>query len=152
MINYIVYEMIMIAILIIGPDPSTASFKMISTTGDVANISYVRNNIPDQIEGAHEYIVTISANGQKSKPVRYGFADNLLYKVSSDDIGENASFELDMMRFIQSIKMDKLKSLKQECKSMYQDKLIFQPGKNSLEIIAEKQKLIIQIDNNKIKK
>ncbi|HOV15075.1 MAG TPA: hypothetical protein PK771_12375 [Spirochaetota bacterium] len=150
MVNYLIFEFLLVALTFISPNIKNGEFEMINSSGKNTRIEFRRDdNFSQVIEGAHELILK---DKESATHIRFRFIDNGLYEVYPVSENPEDFFELDIMNYFMDIQWDKIKTKKQEIKTIKnKDTMIIQPKKDFLEISLKKDKSIIRINYNLVK-
>lgn len=151
MINYLIFEILLIALTITSPEGNVGTFKM-STDGEQAIVcDFSRVEIEDGIEGMHRLEVMMKPEGitdEEAQTVIYHFIDNALYGLEMD--GERVA-ELDVVNYYTQINWDKITSKKQRIKDSNKKPLFIIPDNDTVTLSSPSNKLDIVIDRKYFK-
>ncbi len=156
MINLLIYEFILLAILTFPKNIKEGEFYLTHENQNQTKIKFVRDetNIY-KIEGAHKFLVY--TNNEEKPDIIYGFVDNGIYNISTgvenNENGDNDnSFDLDIIQFQMKLDRDKIKQKRQVFKTVdKRDDVVIEYKKNSVIISLKKGKDVITISDRYFK-
>lgn len=150
MINHLIYELLLIALMCIAPEIGKGSFQLVDNNGRVYTLEFQKEVMNNEIiEGGHEYAITIEGS---DKIIRYKFLDNGLYLYRPDETDEEATYELDIAQYFMHLDWKAIKTRQQHINTIDDiDELTITPSEDSLTLSLKEEKVAVKIDMHLIK-
>lgn len=151
MINTILFEIILLAMMIISPDVVKGELEMI-IKDKVVKMEFVKEvDVFDDDHKSINYFLTLKSDVETEEDLKvtYMMVDNGLYNVTID---KESPFEMDLVYYLQQLDWKKKTTKKQRLRDTNKKPLFIQPEEKFVEIKSPSSDILIKIPKEYFKK